>query len=43
MSNQSENSGIIEENFYDIDYVVDLITKEVPKDDRLIRQRYTLF
>lgn len=43
MSNQSENSSIIEENFYDIDCVVDLITKEVPKDDRLIRQTlYTI-
>jgi hypothetical protein len=34
MSTQTEDSNTIEEN--DIDYVVDVITKEVPKDERLV-------
>jgi hypothetical protein len=38
MSNQAEDSSTTKENFYDIDYVVDVITKEVPKDERLVRQ-----
>jgi hypothetical protein len=28
----------MEENYYDIDYVVNVIVKEVPKDERLIKQ-----
>jgi hypothetical protein len=35
---QSEDSNTMEENYYDIDYVVDVIVKEVPKDERLIKQ-----
>ena len=41
MSTQTEDSNTIEEN--DIDYVVDVITKEVPKDERLVKQTlYTI-
>ena len=44
MPNQTEDTSTIEENFCDIDYVVDVITKEVPKDQRLVRQTlYTIF
>jgi hypothetical protein len=41
---QAEDSNSMEENFYDINYVVNVITKEVPKDERLVKQvLYTIF
>ena len=33
-----EHSSTIEDNYYNIDYVVNVITKEAPKDGRLIKQ-----
>ena len=37
MSSQ-EDSRTTEDNFYDISYVVDVITKEAPKDEKLVKQ-----
>ena len=33
-----EESSIIKDNFYDVDFVVKIITKEAPKDERLVKQ-----
>jgi hypothetical protein len=33
MSSQEEVSSTTEDNLYDISYVVDVITKEAPKDE----------
>jgi hypothetical protein len=44
MSIEEDSNSITKENNYDIDYVVNVITKEVPKDERLIKQvLYTIF
>ena len=44
MSIQTEDSSTIEENDYNIDFVIDVITKEAPKEKRLTKQvLYTLF
>jgi hypothetical protein len=41
---QAEDYSTIEEEFYDINYIVDVISKEAPKDERLIKQvLYTIF
>lgn len=43
-STQTEFSSIIEENYYNIEYVINVITKEAPKEKRLTKQvLYTLF
>lgn len=40
---QAETTKTLEENCYNIDYVIDVITKEVPKDEKLVRQTlYTI-
>jgi hypothetical protein len=44
MSTQTEDCSTIEENYYNIDFVVNVITKEAPKEKRLTKQvLYTLF
>ena len=44
MSTQTEDSSTIEENDYNIDFVIDVIIKEAPKEKRLTKQAlYTLF
>ena len=44
MPTQTEVSSTMEGNYYDIEYVVNVITKEAPKEKRLTKQvLYTLF
>ena len=37
MSSKEEVNCTTEDNFHDINYVVDVITKEAPKDEKLIK------